>query len=294
MKRIVTAQDITCLGSCALTVALPVVSAMGVEASVLPTSLLSVHTAFPTFTQQDLTAALPPVIDHWKQEGFAFDTIYTGYLGSLEQVDLISRFIDDFRKPDTLVFLDPVLGDAGKLYEGFDGNFPRAMARLCAKADVIVPNLTEACLLLGRPYPERPYDEAYVRELLRELSGLGASRVVLTGAEFRPDQVGVVAYDAQTREFFQYFRRKYPRRFHGTGDVFASACVGALTRGLPLARALPLSVDFTMESIEKTVADPQGRWYSVNFQEAIPMLVRRLEAEQASPGGPEARGLPPY
>ena len=280
MKRIVTAQDITCLGSCALTVALPVVSAMGVEASVLPTALLSVHTDFPSFTFQDLTDALPPVIDHWKREGFTFDAIYTGYLGSLAQVRLISRFIDDFRRPDTLVFLDPVLGDAGKLYEGFDGNFPRAMAQLCAKADVIAPNLTEACLLLGRTYPQEGYDEAYVRELLRELSGLGAPRVILTGAEFRPDQVGVMSYDARTGEFFQYFRRKYPRRFHGTGDVFASVCVGALTRGLPLNRALTLAVDFTLESIQKTMSDPQGRWYSVNFQEAIPMLVSRLEAEQ--------------
>lgn len=280
MKRIVTAQDITCLGSCALTVALPVVSAMGVEASVLPTALLSVHTDFPSFTFQDLTDALPPVIDHWKREGFTFDAIYTGYLGSLAQVRLTSRFIDDFRRPDTLVFLDPVLGDAGKLYEGFDGNFPRAMAQLCAKADVIAPNLTEACLLLGRTYPQEGYDEAYVRELLRELSGLGAPRVILTGAEFRPDQVGVMSYDARTGEFFQYFRRKYPRRFHGTGDVFASVCVGALTRGLPLNRALTLAVDFTLESIQKTMSDPQGRWYSVNFQEAIPMLVSRLEAEQ--------------
>ena len=280
MKRIVTAQDITCLGSCALTVALPVVSAMGVEASVLPTALLSVHTAFPSFTFQDLTDALPPVIEHWKREGFTFDAIYTGYLGSLEQIHLISRFIDDFRKPDTLVFLDPVLGDAGQLYDGFDESFPRAMAQLCAKADVIAPNLTEACLLLGRPYPGEGCDEAYVKNLLRELSGLGAPRVILTGVDFCPEQVGVMSYDAETGEFFQYFRQKYPRRFHGTGDVFSSVCVGALTRGLPLDRALTLAVDFTLESIQKTMADPQGRWYSINFQEAIPLLVSRLEAEQ--------------
>lgn len=282
MKRIVTAQDLTCLGSCALTVALPVISAMGVEASVLPTALLSVHTDFPTFTFQDLTGALPPVIDHWKRENFAFDAIYTGYLGSLEQLGLISRFIDEFRRPDTLVFLDPVLGDAGRLYEGLDQNFPRAMAQLCAKADVIVPNLTEACLLLGRPYPASACDEAYVKELLRDLSGLGVPRVVLTGAELRPDQVGVMSYDARTGEYFQYFGPKYPRRFYGTGDVFASACVGALTRGLSLNQALTLAMDFTLESIQKTVSDPQGRWYSVNFQEAIPMLVHRLEAESLS------------
>ena len=277
MKRIVTIQDITCLGKCALTVALPIISAMGVEASVIPTALLSVHTAFDHFTFQDLTPSVSPIVNHWKKEKFTFDSIYTGYLGSFEQMNLISNFIDDFKKEDTLVFMDPVLGDHGRLYTGFDEEFARAMAKLCAKADVITPNLTEACLLLERPYPGDACDESYVKDLLRDLSQLGTKKVVLTGASFHPEQVGVVAYDAETDRFFQYFNELLPMRFHGTGDVFASICVGALTRGFSLEQALPLAVDFTLASIRASMADPDRRWYSVNFEEAIPMLVRRLE-----------------
>lgn len=276
MKRIVTIQDITCLGKCSLTVALPIISAMGVEASVIPTAVLSVHTAFPSFTFHDLTPSFSSIAQHWKGEGFSFDAIYTGYLGSLEQVKLISDFVDDFKKPETLVFMDPVLGDNGKLYTGFDLEFAHSMAKLCSKADVITPNLTEACLLLDRPYPGDQCDEAYAKELLLELSHLGAKKVVLTGASFEPDKLGVLAYDAEENRYFQYFNQHVPMRFHGTGDVFSSTCVGALTRGMPLDEALTLAVDFTLASIEATLSDQDRRWYSVNFEEAIPMLVRRI------------------
>jgi pyridoxine kinase len=278
MKRIVTIQDITCLGKCSLTVALPIISAMGVEASVIPTAVLSVHTAFPDFTFHDLTPTFSPIVNHWRSEEFHFDAIYTGYLGSFDQMKLISSFIDDFKKPNTLMFMDPVLGDNGKLYTGFDHDFARAMAKLCSKADVITPNLTEACLLLGRPYPGDSCDEAYVKDLLLSLSNLGAKKVVLTGASFEPGKVGVVAYDTETGRFFEYFNQQFPLRFHGTGDVFSSTCVGALTRGLSLEQSLTLAVDFTLESIQATMSDPERRWYSVNFEQAIPMLVRRIEA----------------
>lgn len=276
MKRIVTIQDITCLGKCSLTVALPIISAMGVEASVIPTAVLSVHTAFPSFTFHDLTPSFAHITKHWKDEQFAFDAIYTGYLGSMEQIQLISNFVDDFKKPNTLVFMDPVLGDNGTLYTGFDLDFAHSMAKLCKKADVITPNLTEACFLLGRPYPGDRCDEAYVKELLLELSTLGAKKVVLTGASLEPGKVGVMAYDAQENRFFQYYNEYFPMRFHGTGDVFSSTCVGALTRGLPLDKALTLAVDFTLASIKASLSDPERRWYSVNFEEAIPMLVKRI------------------
>lgn len=280
MKRIVTMQDITCLGKCALTVALPIISAMGVEASVIPTAVLSVHTAFDEFTFHDLTPQVSPIVNHWRKEGFTFDAIYTGYLGSFEQLELISQFVDDFKKQDTLVFMDPVLGDHGKLYSGFDLSFAKAMAKLCAKADVITPNLTEACLLLGRPYPGDHYQEDYVKELLCELGTLGAKKVILTGASFHPDEVGVVAYNAETKQFFQYFNKRFPMQFHGTGDVFSSTCVGALTRGFSLEQALTLAVDFTLATIQASLSDPERRWYSVNFEQAIPMLVKRLAEEQ--------------
>ncbi len=276
MKRIVTIQDITCLGKCALTVALPVISAMGVEASVIPTALLSVHTNFPKFVAHDLTEAMPTVMDHWKEEGFSFDAIYTGYLGSHNQIALISRFIDDFRQPDTLVFLDPVLGDHGELYAGFDESFPPVMAKLCAKADVIVPNLTEAALLLNRPPLAEGYSRAEVEELLLALCDLGAKKALLTGVCFGPEELGIMAYDSVEGRFFSHFGPKAPLSFYGTGDVFASTCLGALTRGFSLEEAAALAVDFTCACIEKTMADPQKRWYSVNFEEALPFLISRV------------------
>ncbi len=278
MKRIVTIQDLTCLGKCALTVALPVISAMGIEASVLPTALLSVHTAFPSFTFHNLAEDLPPVIDHWKKEGFSFDGIYTGYLGSSKQLEMVSSFVDDFKTEENFFFMDPILGDHGALYPGFTPGFAAQMAGLCRKAHVIVPNLTEACLLLQRPYPGDAYDEEYIRTLLKDLSGLGAPLVILTGVSFSPDLVGVMAYDAHKDAYYSYFNEKLPVSFPGTGDVFSSVCFGALTRGASLSDSLGLAVDFTLESIRKSMADPHRRWYSVNFEEAIPMLVQRVKA----------------
>lgn len=279
LKHIVTIQDITCLGKCASTVALPIISSMGVETSVIPTSLLSMHTAFDNFYAHDLTHCIPPIIERWKKENFQFDSIYTGYLGSLEQMDHISTLIHTFKTENTLVFMDPVLGDHGELYTGFDLNFAREMAKLCSKADIITPNLTEACLLLNRPYPDKTCSKEYIKELLVDLSQLGANTVILTSASFHPNQLGVMAYDAISGEFFEYFNEKVEKQFFGTGDIFASVCVGALTRGLPLKNALKLAVDFTSSSIEQTINDPDHRWYSVNFEQSIPMLVSRIQKE---------------
>ncbi len=279
MKRILTVQDLTCLGKCALTVALPVISAMGVEASVLPTALLSVHTAFDDFTFQDLSEEINPIVDHWKREGFSFDAIYTGYLGSFAQLRLVSSLIDDFRKEETLVFIDPVMGDHGSLYAGLDPDFAGQAAALCAKAHVISPNLTEACLLLGRPYVGDDYSEADIHAILRDLSALGTKHVILTGIHFEEGLLGAVCYDGEQDRFFSHFHPKREERFHGTGDLFASICVGALTRGLSLERAMTLALDVTFQSIECSLSDPERRWYSVNFEEAIPFLVRRLELD---------------
>ena len=155
MKRIITIQDISCLGKCSLTVALPVISAMGVECAILPTAVLSTHTMFQNFTCKDLTDQIGPIARHWKQENIRFDAIYTGYLASAEQIDDVCRFFDQFKTEDNFIFVDPVMADNGKLYAAFDEAFPREMAKVCAKADIIVPNLTEASLLTGLPIPHR-------------------------------------------------------------------------------------------------------------------------------------------
>ena len=276
MKRIVTIQDISCIGKCSLTVALPIISACGVETAVIPTAVLSTHTAFQGFTFRDLTEEITPISEHWKKEGIEFDAIYTGYLGSFEQLELVSRLIDQFKTEDNLSIVDPVMADNGALYPGFTQEFVAEMAKLCGKADVIVPNLTEASYMLQIPYVGEEYSEENIKEMLVSLSQLGTKKVVLTGVSFAPDQLGVMAYDAKQKRFFRYFNEKLSASFHGTGDVFASAMTGAMMNNCSLEQALEVAVDYTVESIRKTMEDPEHRWYGVNFERAIPMLVERL------------------
>lgn len=277
MKRVVTIQDISCIGKCSLTVALPIISACGVEAAVIPTAVLSAHTAFQGFTFWDLTEEILPIVSHWQKEQFGFDAIYTGYLGSFQQLKIVSHCFDQLKTSDNLIVVDPAMADNGMLYTGFTTEFAEEMAKLCGKADIIVPNLTEACYLLGIPYLGGSYTQEEIKQILISLSRLGAREVVLTGVSFQPDQLGVMAYSAETEQFFHYYNKRMPCNFHGTGDVFASVMVGAMMRGCTLNEALELAVDFTLESIRKTVADSEHRWYGVNFEEAIPMLVSRLE-----------------
>ena len=199
MKRVVSIQDISCLGKCSLTVALPIISAMGVETCVVPTAVLSTHTGgFSGFTFHDLTQEVAPIAAHWKKEGITFDAIYTGYLGSFEQIDLVGQFFDQFGGKDTLVYVDPAMADNGVLYTGFTPEFAKEMGKLCGKADVIVPNLTEASFMLGIDYVGDQYDEAYIKDLLKRLTGLGCRTAVLTGISFEPGKIGAMAYDSAT------------------------------------------------------------------------------------------------
>ena len=277
MKRVVSIQDISCLGKCSLTVALPIISAMGVETCVVPTAVLSTHTGgFSGFTFHDLTQEVAPIAAHWKKEGITFDAIYTGYLGSFEQIDLVGQFFDQFGGKDTLVYVDPAMADNGVLYTGFTPEFAKEMGKLCGKADVIVPNLTEASFMLGIDYVGDQYDEAYIKDLLKQLTGLGCRTAVLTGMSFEPGKIGAMAYDSATDTYASYFNEKLPVQFHGTGDIFASACVGALMNGKDLAGALKVAVDYTLGCIRETQNDPDARWYGVNFESAIPMLVHSL------------------
>lgn len=275
MKRIVSIQDVSCLGKCSLTVALPIISAMGVECSIIPTAVLSTHTMFSGFTCKDLTDQIEPIAAHWKESGLGFDAVYTGYLASAEQIDYVCAFFDAFRQEGGMVVVDPVMADNGKLYPAFGPDFPAQMARVCTKADLILPNLTEASLLTGLPY-RTEQDEGYIKELLQALAALGPRYVALTGVSFEPDKLGVMYYDKVTGQYGSYFTQRLPASFHGTGDIFASTCVGGLTRGLPLGDALALAADYTVESIRLTLESPDANWYGVEFERAIPYLVQRM------------------
>ena len=285
MKRIVTIQDISCVGKCSLTVALPIISAMGVETAIIPTAVLSTHTMFKGFTFRDLTSDIQPIMDHWKKENLGFDAIYTGYLGSFEQLDLMHKLISDFRKPATKVIVDPCMADNGKLYPGFTQEFAFAMAKLCADADIIVPNLTEASFMLGIPYADGNYDQAYMEDLLKKLAALGEKQVVLKGIEFKKDQktlkgvaglIGIASYNAENGRISWYFHKKMPVSFHGTGDIFASVLTGALVRGLSLEKSYALAGDFVVQSIKQTLSHDDHNTYGVDFEAAFPYLLRKL------------------
>lgn len=278
MKRIITIQDISCVGKCSLTVALPIISAAGVEAAVLPTAVLSTHTAFPQFTFRDLTDEIVPISNTFQSLGLEFDAIYTGYLGSFSQLQLVDKFFSDFKTQDTAIFIDPVMADHGKLYAGFTPDFAKKMAKLCSRADLILPNLTEASFMLDLPYRE-DYDETYIQEVLVRLTALGAKRAAITGISLEAGKIGFYFYDSITREFFYYGNEHLPASFHGTGDVFASCTLGAYMRGLPFPDALSLAVDYTLACIRCTLADPHSRSYGVNFEEALPLLIHRLTTQ---------------
>ena len=277
MKRIVTIQDISCVGKCSLTVALPIISAAGVEAGVIPTAVLSTHTAFPKFTFHDLTDEIQSISDTFDELGIDFDAIYTGYLGSFEQLALVESFIDRFGGKAKVV-IDPVMADNGVLYKGFTPEFAFSMAKLCAKADLIIPNLTEASFMLGIPYNPN-YDEEYIRDVLKSLTDLGAKCAALTGIGFGENEIGVYMYDSETGEYYHYYNEKLPAAFHGTGDVYASATLGAMMRGFSVPEALSIAVDYTLVTMKKTLEDENHRFYGVNFEEALPYYIERLNGK---------------
>ncbi len=250
IKRIVTIQDISCVGKCSLTVALPIISAMGVETAIIPTAVLSTHTMFQGFTCKDLTDQITPIAEHWKKEKIGFDAIYTGYLGSF-------------------------MADNGKLYPAFDEAYAKENTRLCSKADLIVPNLTEASFMTGLPY-KTEYDRSYIMDMLKALSQLGPKYVVLTGVSFQPDKIGVMGLDSETGETFEYYTDRVPTSYHGTGDIFSSTVVGALVRGKSLPEAFKIACDYTKDTIEYTFNTPGTNSYGVDFEVTLPELVRRI------------------
>ena len=272
MKRIVTIQDISCVGKCSLTVALPVISSMGIETSIIPTAVLSTHTLWDNYMCEDLTEKIPLIAKHWKEEKFTFDAIYTGYLGSIKQIDIICRFIDEFKKDSNFVFVDPAMADNGELYKDFNEEFANKMRILCGKADIIVPNLTEACLLTDTEY-KKEYDNEYITNVLKKLTELGSAKAIITGAHYN-GKYGIISYDSKADELSFYAHKKINRIFYGTGDIFSSACVGALTKGFSLAKSVEIAGEFVFKSIEETMNDKDARFYGVNFEQALPTLAK--------------------
>lgn len=274
-KRILTIQDISCVGQCSLTAALPVLSACGVETAVLPSAVLSTHTGgFKGFTFRDLTDDMPAIADHWEKEKISFDAIYTGYLGSVRQISIVKDIASRLLKKGGLLIVDPAMADNGKLYTGFDSAFVEAMKELVSEADVVLPNITEAALLTGCEYRET-YDEKYVGELVAGLTKLGAKQIVLTGVGYEAGTTGVLSVMGGNTEVY-YRHLRYERGCHGTGDIFASAFVGALMHGKDLPAASKIAADFVLSCIGYSMNYPD-HWYGAVFEPCIGKLCAALE-----------------
>ena len=273
-KRILTIQDISCFGQCSLTVALPILSACGVETVIIPSAVLSTHTGgFTGFTFRDLSDDIPAIAAHWKKEGIDFDGIYTGYLGSIKQIDMVKDIFNNLSREGALKIVDPAMADNGKLYYGFDDAYAAAMTELCSVADIVIPNITEACFMTGHTYQES-YNEEYVLSILKALEDKGMPNVVLTGVSYNNETTGVIVKTKDKVEYYQH--RKLPVGSHGTGDVFASAFSGALLRGKSQYEAARAAANYTLRCIENTVGDDSHK-YGVKFETAIPYLLEELD-----------------
>lgn len=287
MLKVLTVQDLSCAGKCSLTVALPIISALGIEVLPLPTALLSCHTAFKAFSYFDLTATMKTILNDWEKEGIKFDCLYTGYLGKEEHIDLLQALIAKMRgvlsdKGTTpLVLIDPCLADNGVLYKGFNKDYVTKMKTLLEEADVITPNISEAAFLLNLPY-RKEYDEKYIDDLLTGLKSFNAN-IVLKGLEYTTSQEHLqdvkgkigVAYYTKEEGCKYYFHNKVTPSFHGTGDIFASVLVSLLLKKESLDDAVKTSCAFVEKSIKLTVESKNYNWYGVDFEKAIPYLLNK-------------------
>lgn len=273
MTRILTVQDISCLGQCSLTVALPIISACGIETVILPSAVLSTHTGgFQGFTFRDLTEDIPKIQDHWLKEKISFDAIYTGYLGSLRQIDLVKDLRDKLLNDNAPSFIDPAMADNGKLYTGFDKVYVEAMKSLLPIADVLLPNITEACFLSDTEY-KLSYDREWIYKLCDKLIDMGAKTIVLTGVSFNEGKTGVLVYSKDSNYYYEH--EKIDKSVHGTGDIYASSLVGSYMRGKSLEEAAKIAADFVVISIKETLKSPE-HWYGAKFEGKLGQLIKIL------------------
>lgn len=272
-KRILTIQDASCVGQCSMTVALPIISACGIETAVIPSAVLSTHTAFGSFTFCDLTEEMPKIKDVWNKENIKFSAVYTGYLGNKAQVSYVKEIMNECLTDGGLRIVDPAMADGGKLYYGFDNNYVQAIKALCREADYILPNITEACLLTDTEY-KTEYDREFIEGLMKELRKFFNGTVILTGAALTEGKTGVAVCEKDEIRFYEH--EKISGGCHGTGDVYASVFTGALMRGKTPFEAATIAADFTCDCIKYTSPDKE-HWYGVKFEPLLGGLIERLK-----------------
>ena len=275
-KKVLTVQDISCFGQCSTTVALPILSACGVETAIMPSAILSTHTGgFSGFTFRDLTEDLPKIMEHWKKEGISFDAIYTGYLGSKRQIDIVIELFKYLLKDDGIRIVDPAMADNGKLYTGFDDDFVKEMRNLVATSDIVLPNMTEAALLTGSEMILDNQSGEYIMNIIYKLRDLGAKNIILKGIRNIEGKLGIAVFEGDTESIEIFYTERIKKDAHGTGDCYAAAFTGGLMQGRSFREAAKLAAEFVSEAITKTI-DDESHWYGVKFEKALPMLVREI------------------
>ena len=269
-KRLVTIQDLSCFGKCSLTVALPVISALGTETVVLPTAVLSTHTGeFENYTFHPLHNEFKGITGHWERLGIEFDAIYIGYIGSNELIVAVSDFIDRFKKENTVVFIDPAMADNGKFYSGLDEDYAKNLRNLCKKADIISPNMTEAMILSGNA-PENYKSIPDAKEVAEKLSDI-CDNIIITGVH-NENTISTISYDTQTSTLFSADKPLYDGVFYGSGDLFASAFIGMYLQGASLSEATKNASDFVNDCIIKTLDERDKYWYGLKFEQSLSIL----------------------
>lgn len=262
-KKVLTIQDISCYGQCSTTVALPILSAFGYETAILPSAILSTHTGgFKGFTVHDLSDEIPLIANHWKKEGIKYDVLYTAYLGEIKHIDLVLNIKRDLLNENALFLVDPVMGDNGKLYGAFNNEYVKAMKKLVKEADIIIPNLTEACFLVDEPYLEK-YDQIYILNILNKLKGLGAKNILITGVTYKPGYIGIASLINNEYDFYEH--EKVSKSYHGTGDIYTSTFLGEYLKSHDFKKAIKLAAQFVVASIKNTL-DDDSHQYGVKYE----------------------------
>jgi pyridoxine kinase len=268
MSKIVSVQDISCFGQCSTTIALPVLSAYGIETAILPSAVLSTHTAdcFKGFTCLDLTDEMPKIVEHWQKENVTFDAIYTGYIGDARQFDLI-KSLRTMLNPGGLVIVDPAMADDGVLYPALNEDIVEGMRGMVREADIILPNLTEAAFLLGEEYRES-YKREEITTILKQLADMGPKTVILTGVSYEEGKIGAVSYDAEGDSYEEYFTEKMVKSYHGTGDIFSSVAIANIMNGKSVSEAIGDACEFVVSAIRNTMED-ENHNYGVKFETVL-------------------------
>ncbi|MER1955230.1 pyridoxamine kinase [Desemzia incerta] len=278
--KVLVIQDISASCQISMNVAVPILSSLNNSTHMLPTALLSTHTGagFEDYTYLDLTSEMSKILDHWKQLGLSFDGVLVGYLGSHKQIEIVKRIIKEFATPEAIIVLDPVMGDHGELYDGFDEEYVQEMRELCQLSTVIIPNLTEAAYLTKTPYQKGPYASEDVERLMKKMVQLNKKQVVLTGVMLSENEIGAASMTQKDQQVSYAFSPVYPGRFEGTGDVFSSVIAGFLFQQISLDLAMTSAVEYVEKVIKRTLKNRPSLRFGVQFETDLLFLIERLHA----------------